>query len=288
MKNSYTTNNLKDSLTIISLINKHDHFSVKGLINSSTFQSTDMNDVVNMLLESNLITIIEDDKILLTNNSSRILRIKNRYEKLLEILESLLKHINPPYMHDIYNGIESAKINMPDNVVKIFKDLGLFSKKRREVLFWWNKMKSHKRSYDNVSLSRKGLEGEFLIIDYEKERTGIIPKHISIDDDKAGYDILSTNNKNGSKKLLIEVKNSSSKTLRFFITKNEFFKCSKNIDCYQFYFIDSRNMKRKKLYKFGYNLLSKHIPKNQGLGKWVNIELKPDNNFLKKCKKYKL
>ena len=177
---------------------------------------------------------------------------------------------------------------MPDNIVKIFKDLGLFSKKRREVLFWWNKMKSYKRSYENVALSKKGLEGEFLVIDYETKRTESNPKHVSVDDDKAGYDILSKKSKTKKDKLLIEVKNSSSNTLRFFITKNEYFKCLNNKDNYLFYFIDSRLENKKVLYKFGLQQISKHIPINQGLGEWVNIEIKPDKQFLNDCKKYNI
>ncbi len=288
MLNEYKTENLRDALKIIKLIDSHDHFSVNGLIKSTTFESKVMNNVLNLLLESNLITIREDDKIIPTENAVNILRINKRFDQLLGILESYLVFTNPPYMHEIYNGIETAKINMPSNIVKIFRDLGLFSKKRRAVLFWWNKMKSHKRSFENVALSRKGLEGEFLIIDYENKRTGSEPTHISIDDDRAGYDIKSIISKKNSKKLLIEVKNSSSNTLRFFVTKNEYFKCINNKDNYIFYLIDSRDSRKRTLYKFGFNEVYKHIPDNQGLGKWTDIEIKPDKKFLNECNSNKI
>ena len=34
--------------------------------------------------------------------------------------------------------------------------------------------------------------------------------------------------------------------------------------------------------------INNHIPVNAGKGLWKNVEIKPDKNFLKKCKKYEI
>ncbi len=79
MINEYKTENLRDALKIIKLIDSHDHFSVNGLIKSTTFESKVMNNVLNLLLESNLITIRDDDKIILLKMlliSSALIKIR--------------------------------------------------------------------------------------------------------------------------------------------------------------------------------------------------------------------
>jgi hypothetical protein len=283
----YTESNFYDALILLEGLNNFDFYKIKNVIKSQQYSSNNMNDVIDICMEARLTTMKADEKIILTNFSKNLLKIEDLNEKYITILENLLNHSNPPWLYDISKGIETAKLNMPDNMVKVFNTFHLFDYSRREVLVWWNKMKQLRRSRNEFNLSKIGLDGEFIVFDFEKSRTQKEPEHCSINDDDLGYDILSYKNKDNLSRIMIEVKNSTSNRLRFFISENEYDKCKKFKDSYFIYLIDS-SLEDKILYVFDWKTLKKHIPSNIGLGKWTNIEIKPDKNFLKKCKKYEI
>tara|TARA_Y100001970_G_C14171075_1_gene824181 strand:- start:83 stop:943 length:861 start_codon:yes stop_codon:yes gene_type:complete len=285
---NYSESNFFDALILLEGLNEFNYYKIKNVINSQQYSSNNMNDVINLCMEARLTTMQADEKIVLTSFSKNLLKKEDTNEKYILILENLLRHSNPPWLYDITKGIETAKLNMPDNFVKIFDTFHLFNQKRREVIVWWNNMKQLRRSRDEFKLSKIGLEGEFAIIDFEFKRIGKMPEHCSINDDSLGYDILSFKSKEDETKIMIEVKNSTSETLRFFITKNEFNKCENFKDKYLIYLIDSSTDKDLILYIFNWEVLNNHIPKNKGLGQWTSIEIKPNSKFLNECKKYKL
>lgn len=284
---NYSESNFFDALTILEGLENFNYYKIKNVITSQQYSSKDMNEVINLCMEARLTTMQADEKIILTNNALEILKLSDKNEQYILILENLLKHSNPPWLFEITKGIEAAKINMPENFVKIFNTFHLFDYSRREVIVWWNNIKQLKRSRDEFKLSKIGLEGEFKVLDFEENRTGSQPDHCSIHDDTLGYDILSIKDKNDKSNIMIEVKNSSTSSLRFFISANEYDKCFNFKDSYFIYLIDS-SQSEEILYIFNWNILKNHIPKNVGLGNWQSVEIKPNESFLNECQVFKL
>lgn len=278
----YFTKDFEDAYTFCRMLLKNKSYKLIDVLEGNNRERN----VIDLCLKSNLI-IVTDDIFLPTENSVSIIS-SNKKLSIINIIKSYLYHFNPEWIFEVYRGIENAKDFIPDNWRIIFDSYGLFEKSDRDVIRWWNQIKNFKRSYENQKLSDMGLEGEFLILDFEKKRTGHPPIHLSIDDDNVGYDILSKKNKDGKENLLIEVKTSSTKDIRFYLSSKAYQTCKLNKHNYVIYLIDRSIDKDITIYSFGYELIKNHVPNNIGLTKWIKTEINPDNNFLKKCDKFKL
>jgi hypothetical protein len=272
--NDLTTKNFNKALVNLKLLKKHKEIRVN-----------DINEI-NICYKANLVKIDEKNNVSLLEAGKDILRCSSKTESYIKIVENLIYYNQPDWIHEIHNGIENAKINLPGNFITIFHSLGLFNSENREVIIWWNKQKTFKRNYQDQQRSLQGLYAEFLVYDFEKIRTKNEPSHMSINDDSLGYDILSVKSEKDHKDIMIEVKSSSSNNLRFFLTSNEYNKCHKFKNDYFIYLIDESDKNKKHLYVIKWKDIKLHIPKNIGKGEWKNVEIKPDSSFLKKCEKH--
>jgi len=278
----YFTRDFEDAYIFCKMLIKNKSYKLRDVFEGEKREKN----VIDLCLKSNLI-IIKNDTFLPTENAISIIK-KNKKVSIIGIIKSYLYHFNPDWVFEVYRGIDNAKDFIPDNWRVIFESYNLFDKTDRDIVRWWNQIKNFKRSFENQKLSDIGLEGEFLILDFEKNRTGHEPVHLSVDDDSAGYDILSKKKKDGKENLLIEVKTSSTKELKFYLSSKAFETCELNKENYLIYLIDQSNKDKKILYSFGYELIKKHIPKNIGLTDWIKTEIKTDKKFLNDCKKHNM
>jgi hypothetical protein len=99
------------------------------------------------------------------------------------------------------------------------------------------------------------------------------PKWIAIEDNTAGYDVLSFDpGEYEPKNRLIEVKSTVASPLRFFLTRNEWEKALKYGDSYHFHVWDM-SPDEPRLYERTTAQIAPHIPKDQERGKWANAEI---------------
>ena len=278
----YFTRDFEAAYKFSKMLIKNESYKLKDFYEGENREEN----VIDLCIKSNLI-IIKDDIFLPTENAKEIIK-KNKKVSIIGMIKSYLLHFNPDWVFEVYRGIDNAKDFIPDNWKTIFDTYNLFDKNDRDVVRWWNQIKNFKRSFENQKLSDIGLEGEFLILDFEKKRTGHQPVHLSVDDDNAGYDILSKKKKDGKENLLIEVKTSSTNELKFYLSSKAFETCKLNKDNYLIYLIDQSKKDNIVLYSFGYNLIKKHIPMNIGLTDWIKTEIKTNKKFLDDCKKYNI
>lgn len=274
--NELTTKNFNKALSNLKLINKH----IKVAVNDIS--------EINVCYKANLVKIDNNNKVSLLNTGREVLNCSSKKQSYIKIIENLIYYNQPDWIHEIHKGIENARINLPENFIIIFESLGLFDFKDRDVVIWWNHQKTFKRNYEDQQKSLQGLKAEFLAIDFEKERTSINPKHMSIHDDSLGYDLLSIKDKKNKQQIMIEVKSCSTKNTRFFLTENEYKQFKKFKNNYKIYLIDISDIKNIMLFIVEWKDINNHIPVNAGKGLWKNVEIKPDKNFLKKCKKYEI
>lgn len=146
-----------------------------------------------------------------------------------------------------------------------------------EIISWWDSVAGRTRSQNDMEKMQQARAVEKLSLEYEQSRLdqlGINRRAIwmSIDDNWAGYDILSFDEgESGITSRMIEVKSTVASPLRYFLSRNEWSVCQKVGDAYQIHVWD---MTSKRLYIRNGADIADHIPEERGAGKWSTIEIR--------------
>lgn len=143
---------------------------------------------------------------------------------------------------------------------------------------WWDYVSGRVRlAGDKLKLER-ARSAEKLTLQLEEKRLvqqGITtkPLWIAIEDNTAGYDVLSySKNAYGLVNKLIEVKSTIASPLRFFITRNEWDHAFEIGDAYYFHIWDMQQSPPRLYEKTMADILP-HIPKDNEKGKWQNAAI---------------
>lgn len=143
---------------------------------------------------------------------------------------------------------------------------------------WWDAVQGRVRlNFDQERLAR-AREAEGLSLKHEQtelEKLGIdrAPVWMAIDDNTAGYDVLSYRlSANGEHNLLIEVKSTIASPLRFIITRNEWNNADQVGDAYLFHVWDM-DKNPPILHVRTVDQIRPHIPADNEKGKWKSAEI---------------
>ena len=146
------------------------------------------------------------------------------------------------------------------------------------VVSWWDDVVGHVRLAIDTEKLLQAREAEKLTIKHEEQRLNKIgisktPEWTGLDDNFAGYDILSYDKKNGNEiNKMIEVKSTVASPLRFYLSRNEWDIASSVGDAYCFHIWDMSTMPPT-LYEFTVAQVSPHIPDDKKTGKWRSVEI---------------
>jgi hypothetical protein len=147
-----------------------------------------------------------------------------------------------------------------------------------EDIKWWDHVSGKVRlEGDRLKLER-GRKAEQLTLEFETQRLlrlGIdtLPKWVAIEDNTAGYDVLSyEKGKFGLLNKLIEVKSTIASPLRFFITRNEWNQALEVGNAYIFHIWDLQPTIPVLHIKKASDI-APHIPKDNLKGKWTLAEI---------------
>lgn len=142
---------------------------------------------------------------------------------------------------------------------------------------WWQDLSIFSRSISNDAKQETGREGEEVVFKFEQDRIGKNTEIIKmyIEDNSAGYDILSFESSELKNRLHIEVKATKIANGKAYITANEIKKAKKYEKFYRFYLVDLQN---SQLAIINYESIKPHISKDQGEGKTENFSV-PFNIF---------
>lgn len=147
-----------------------------------------------------------------------------------------------------------------------------------DIVEWWDSLELAMRAASDADKKVRSRLAEKLTYDYEiaeLARLGISrqPKWMAVDDNTAGYDVLSFRpGQFGPVNLLIEVKSTIASPLRFFVTRNEWEQAVKFGETYIFHVWDLATHPPR-LYVRTKREIAPHIPTDQSKGKWVNAEI---------------
>lgn len=144
-----------------------------------------------------------------------------------------------------------------------------------ETVRWWDALQSHGRQLTDEQRLLQGREAEQRSLKYEQSRLGemgisLRPVWMAIEDNTAGYDILSYDHGTSAPVArLIEVKSSKSGD-SFYLTKNEWRTALKFKDRYVFHIWDLRH---DLLYELRAPAIAPFIPVDTDQGEWTDARI---------------
>lgn len=144
------------------------------------------------------------------------------------------------------------------------------------VVQWWDALASDVRTNQDSGKLARGRAAERMTVDHERQRlikTGIPdrPRWVSIDDNTAGFDVLSFDHGAfGTVNRMIEVKSSVASPLRYYVSRNEWESAEKYGDAF-FFYIWNMNVSPPQLYVKSADDVRLHVPSDSGDGKWTSV-----------------
>lgn len=147
-----------------------------------------------------------------------------------------------------------------------------------DVVEWWDALSGQMRRVSDHNRMQRAREAEWLTLQHEVQRLSVMgitlqPRWVAIDDNTAGYDILSYDQwERGPRNRLIEVKSTIASPLRFYVTRNEWEQALKFGDAYHFHIWDLA-AQPPRLFERSAAQIQPHIPEDQANGKWSTAEI---------------
>lgn len=144
-----------------------------------------------------------------------------------------------------------------------------------DIVGWWDELSARVRIIGNDQKLIQSRKAEKLTVLYEidrLQRLGIDkqPKWVAIEDNTLGYDVLSFDKGQLTPiGRMIEVKSTTVKPLRFFVTRNEWEQALKLGASYHFH-VWNMAANPPMLYELTADQVRPHIPSDQASGKWAN------------------
>ncbi len=194
-------------------------------------------------------------------------------EKMLRIqIFDLVEAYRPNWIPLLSRGRSEALKYLPADVVQCFREADLISSYSDDVIIWWDKISKISRKLGKDEKLELGRKGEKLSIEHERKRTEREPTWQGFESNLSGFDILSIQSKTDINTLMIEVKSSNLgwSNATFHISKNEWNVAQTSINyCFHLWLL----LPRPKLFIVKKSKVAKHIPSNQGLGRWSDVEV---------------
>ncbi len=215
----------------------------------------------------------------LTERGQRIRELSDTTSFLRQQLEDAIEALQPSWAAGIPNGRREARSSLPDGVVGIFQDAGLFDEWDDELTKYLDRLSCMIRVQNSEFLLKVGREAEKSTVLHEKSRTGRDPNWLSRETNFAGYDVLSSVDASDTTPLRIEVKGTV-RRLRdatFIVTRGEWTKAARDMKPYVFH-LWLMNATPPRLAVVPPSAVGPHIPNDRGKGKWDRASI-PFSSF---------
>ena len=160
---------------------------------------------------------------------------------------------------------------LPGNILQSLRAAGLLAENPNlDVIRWWDEIASIARSEHDKVKMENGRLAESLTMELELARLqalglSVTPRWISVEDNSAGYDVLSYDlGPHGPTARMIEVKSCSSSTFGFYLSRGEWETALRS----QSYVIHLWKLPTNELTELDSRTVAENIPNDQGAGKW--------------------
>jgi hypothetical protein len=200
-----------------------------------------------------------------------------RTEELRQTLFRLAVRFQPFWAKISFLGRDRVRAVLSDGPAQCLRYAGLLGPIDESVRQWWDELAAHFRAEQSQKLLEIGRRGEQLSFQLETEtvqRLGIseAPVWISIEDNTAGYDILShrLTETGGLSKLFIEAKATTTSEYVFILTRHEWDVAAAVGSNFRFHFW---YLPTTAVWIATVEEVAIHIPTDHGLGLWDKVKL---------------
>lgn len=200
------------------------------------------------------------------------------------VLTTWISHVAPWWLRLFPYGRERVLTALTLDETQCFRSASLLQDPpATEIYQWWDHLAGLRRAAENAALAEQGREAERWSLSYEFNRLkklGITaqPRWIAIEDNSAGFDIRSYDLGLAEPiTRLIEVKSSTQSPPRIIISRNEWETALQFGDRYFFHIWSIQNNTLAILSAFD---IEKHIPKDQGIGRWTEVTIQISDESL--------
>ena len=199
----------------------------------------------------------------------------SRWESALrQILKVVILNCDYSWRGSFKFGRKYVLDSLSVNERQVFRSAGLIEDVvTEEIVAWWDEIQVNlgvpQTDFGFREWERRTFEQEVQLL--KKLESPRIPKWESINDNMAGFDILSYREKSGKwEEIFIEVKSSATGLKRFFLSDREAEKLETALSRYFVYFWDTRS---EEMSVFSGAEIRQHLPRNQGRGSWKTVLL---------------
>jgi len=196
---------------------------------------------------------------------------------LRQVIASFIERNSPWWLRLAPYGRNRVRRALSTNEDQCLEAAGLFATDlAQDVIQWWDRLAQIVRAGQDAAKLSRGRIGERLTITYETERLSRLgisarPRWIALDDNSAGYDVLSFDlGPVEPVAKLIEVKSCSGAFGEIYLTRTEWDTAMERAPNYRFHIW---LLPEKNLIELTPGDLEKHIPHDRGNGRWESIRI---------------
>jgi len=199
-------------------------------------------------------------------------------------IEAVILHRQPIWAKIMTMGRQKFTSKLARDEQQCFREAGLLDDPPTvEIIKWWDRVTGQVRlAGEQVRLERARV-AEKLSLDREVERLNVLgidrkPKWIAIEDNTAGYDVLSYDpGSTEPTNRLIEVKSTIASPLRFILTRHEWEQACRFGSSYHFH-IWNLQSQPPSLFERTVADVAPHIPTDNEKGTWKTAEIPVGSN----------
>lgn len=280
MKTYISDSLISEALIVMQAMKQNGCFNVLQVESIKTYYGINKKAALSLATQCKWIALCNNSTYEITSYGEKLLQHFNGIQVTQAMYRDILRNYilvcKPIWARKIPFGRNVAFQIMSDEEQICFRKAGLMTNPvSLEEVNWWDGLAKLIRQEIEHQNDDTGRKGEELTIRFEKERTKADPVWESVNSNFAGYDILSQVSDSDTHQVLIEVKASTQNIndASFYISHNEWGFASAGYNQKRYYFYLWCLCKAPELAIVSYAEMMKHIPQDNGLGEWSDVNV---------------
>lgn len=190
---------------------------------------------------------------------------------LRQVILDYASIVRPDWLQNAPSGRMRVLTYAPPGVSQTLIEADVGTGTTEDIVAFWDSLASLARGQHNDRMLAIGREGERLTLAYEEVRTGRVPRWVSVDSNRDGYDMLSVLGPGDESPLSIEVKTSSTGPAgRVHLTRNEW-EQAQDSSAHAFHLWDISDRQHPRLAIVSVERMGDHVSADRGTGSWLEV-----------------
>jgi hypothetical protein len=237
------------------------------------FENVSSADVLGVSKKCGWVQASLDGHLVLSESGIRLLNQHDYVQRLRIQVSDVLMNYKPSWAGLLVRGRHAVSTFADPDATQCFSDAELLNTVDKVAVDWWDSLASRLRGFEEAARVATGRIGERLSIQAEENRTGRTPKWIALEDNNAGYDLVSSVGIQDEQPLVIEVKASTLAIshARYFLSRHEWDVLSThpNAELHLWHSVSSKPA----LIRIPIARVTKSIPIDQASGEWQRVRI---------------